>query len=366
LAHAINDGTSTSKGGRGVGKCFTSREEQDQPKESIGEIKRTSELSPDVADANSMRKQQSEGDEQNEWGRFNVCCENDSNTDSQPSNQANSCTSSVSDIRKSWGDNATECWPFESRDDRQEIKCEFCGVFNGLSHKLDTNEIEGIDAKKTERRTCKILSNLQSDIEAKEIWKSFRRYEQIFSQKVLFSELYKDQHTKGFPIQTYNRSEIQEIQKKQLRILQLFREFMSSSCGWESLQQRPLELENALLFMSYNFASSTRGYCQKERKNCLYLLRKAISSSRIMSHAPCQIKEEWESFSEEEKDWHIMASIFGIWWSEWPGIERATSEKLDNLVDRLRSLGNSVVPQQVKKAFEILMGLYTKQGSDEP
>ena len=92
----------------------------------------------------------------------------------------------------------------------------------------------------------------------------------------------------------------------------------------------------------------------------MQLLRKTILQTRIMPHAPCQIEKEWASFSEEEKDWHIMASFFGIWWREWPGIPRATSEKIEKHVQRLKSLGNAVVPQQTKEAFKILMGIDDK------
>lgn len=37
--------------------------------------------------------------------------------------------------------------------------------------------------------------------------------------------------------------------------------------------------------------------------------------------------------------------------------ETPMERKLPNLVERLKSLGNSVVPQQCRKAFEILMGI---------
>lgn len=44
------------------------------------------------------------------------------------------------------------------------------------------------------------------------------------------------------------------------------------------------------------------------------------------------------------------------WWSVEPNVGRVVNG-LQNRVDRIKCLGNSVVPQQVEKAFKILMGL---------
>lgn len=45
-----------------------------------------------------------------------------------------------------------------------------------------------------------------------------------------------------------------------------------------------------------------------------------------------------------------------IWEKEWEGVPRVISG-LPNRVDRIKALGNSVVPLQVKTAFKILMGI---------
>lgn len=48
------------------------------------------------------------------------------------------------------------------------------------------------------------------------------------------------------------------------------------------------------------------------------------------------------------------------WWAVEPGVGRV-AYGIPNRVDRLKGLGNAVVPQQVRKAFEILSGLDVKK-----
>jgi DNA (cytosine-5)-methyltransferase 1 len=49
------------------------------------------------------------------------------------------------------------------------------------------------------------------------------------------------------------------------------------------------------------------------------------------------------------------------WWEFEPNVDRVVNG-LFNRVDRIRCLGNTVVPQQAKKAFEYLIGLDTSTG----
>ncbi len=401
LAYSKHYGILADQDGEGVGESLASGRQQ-QSQESERQAERTGGLSADVANANenSSRRDLRELSKENEsiresqecrknetsesfdgcsdvaysiserlerqWNRTKCASEkqpmftrscNDGNTMREPSKQTDTETDTKQLDGEAWREHTGQYWPFESREHWQEVECEFCGVFNGISHKLDTNETEELNATETKRRSCKILSKLRSDCESKEIWESFRRSECFSYEKILFSELYGEGSSDRFPCKKFHREEIRKIQKDQLRNLQCFREFMSSSHRQESLQQRPLELADALLFMSYNFASSTRGYLKEERKSFLRLLRETFLQTRLVPHAPCSISSTWSSLSEEEKDWVIMASIFGIWWDEWVGVPRATADKIPFHVDRLKSLGNSVVPQQVKHAFKLLMGI---------
>jgi DNA (cytosine-5)-methyltransferase 1 len=68
--------------------------------------------------------------------------------------------------------------------------------------------------------------------------------------------------------------------------------------------------------------------------------------------------------SEQEEEGARRRSSGEYWpfesrehWKETVSSMGKCTDGLSNLVDRLRSLGNAVVPQQTKEAFEILMGL---------
>ena len=65
------------------------------------------------------------------------------------------------------------------------------------------------------------------------------------------------------------------------------------------------------------------------------------------------LQAAWISLSCEETDWVILAACQGRWVAEWPGVARTIgSEK--GRVDRLKQLGNAVVPQQI---YPILQGI---------
>ena len=63
-----------------------------------------------------------------------------------------------------------------------------------------------------------------------------------------------------------------------------------------------------------------------------------------MQYTPDQVAEVWQSLSGEEVEWLIVASCYGPFWTEPTWISRVATG-VPNRVDRLKQLGNAVVPQ---------------------
>ena len=113
--------------------------------------------------------------------------------------------------------------------------------------------------------------------------------------------------------------------------------------------QHTLELADAMQFLSYVIASQTGRHPEEVRTAAVQDLRQAVVSisGGLVQHTPDQTQETWESLAEEEKDWCIVASRMGPWWTEWTEVPRVASG-IPKRVDRLRGLGNAVVPQVVE------------------
>lgn len=68
------------------------------------------------------------------------------------------------------------------------------------------------------------------------------------------------------------------------------------------------------------------------------------------------LPEIWRSLTDEEKAWvGLRISTGNPWCAEWPGVPRATKEGQPRRMDRLRQLGNAVVPQVVEFLGRMIM-----------
>ena len=141
-----------------------------------------------------------------------------------------------------------------------------------------------------------------------------------------------------------------------LRILRRYQKPLHSSHRRRLEEQRPIQLKDALRIVSYVLAPPAGGFDRKENETAMLRLREAVISSGALQYASDPIEAAWKSASGEEKEWAIVAACFGGWWAEWPGVGRVASG-VEKRVDRLKRLGNSVVPATAREAFRRLAGI---------
>jgi hypothetical protein len=76
----------------------------------------------------------------------------------------------------------------------------------------------------------------------------------------------------------------------------------------------------------------------------LHCLRACCEAIGIVRDASQPLVAAWLAAASKEKDWAHLAACRGPWFSEWPAVPRA-SKGVESRVDRLKGLGNAVVPQ---------------------
>jgi hypothetical protein len=73
----------------------------------------------------------------------------------------------------------------------------------------------------------------------------------------------------------------------------------------------------------------------------------------------------WQDYTQEEQDWLNQYKQTGNrWHSEWPGIPRLTINK-KHRINRLKCLGNSVVPQIPMLLWLIIAQVFIDSGRRE-
>ncbi len=202
------------------------------------------------------------------------------------------------------------------------------------------------NAKKTRSNT--ILQELQHHTETKEVWGNSGEHEQFHATEVLQSEM----HGQGSrdPESGAQQAQIYASQETIVRDLREYREYLRASQGRELQQQYRLQFNDAVRFVSHVLASQTGRHADKERENAMLCMRKAIVSAWALSYPPNEIQEIWESLSDKNQNWAIISACLGPWHSEWPDIGRLATG-IPKRVDRLRGLGNAIVPQIAELLF---------------
>jgi hypothetical protein len=136
-----------------------------------------------------------------------------------------------------------------------------------------------------------------------------------------------------------------------LRKMRYDREFRASSQRWQSCQQRSVEPDDFMQFMSHEMALGEWEEAA-QRKICLRRLRQAWKGVRPVPQTLPEAKEIWKSLSYQEKIWIAFSFSGRTLWPAGPGEQHpweppriATGVK--DREARLKALGDAVVPAQV-------------------
>tara|TARA_R110000751_G_scaffold153151_5_gene258272 strand:+ start:175 stop:672 length:498 start_codon:yes stop_codon:yes gene_type:complete len=122
------------------------------------------------------------------------------------------------------------------------------------------------------------------------------------------------------------------------------------------------QLADALCELPYEMALGTRQEVEAVASAYVYRLREASIQIGALQYPSNSTEALWLSLPDEEaREWSRLAAYLGPFHSEWPGTPRV-STGVKKRVDRLKCLGNSIVPQIVT---EIGYAILTAEGEQD-
>jgi len=147
-------------------------------------------------------------------------------------------------------------------------------------------------------------------------------------------------------------SNTREASEARMSIMWIERQDWIASHRQKSEEQFTRELADALSKLPHGLALEAR-QGTLEATWQVRSLQQASATAGLLRDTQLPFQEAWLTFSDEEKDWAILAACRGRFVAEWPGVPRVAGG-IPKRVDRLKGLGNAIVPQVAEVIFRAI------------
>ena len=210
--------------------------------------------------------------------------------------------------------------------------------------------IIGYYGKTTDSLSEKELCVLREGIDSQELQGDAGRSHGIHAPEILQPGVHGEGDDSGGREHSRAQEAVSQAPRQNLRELRSKNEPRYSSSGLEPGEQFTRKSDDLVQFLSCEMALDS---WEKEIKapDCLQNMRRACAEIGYVPETLSEIQEIWRSATDEEKNWlKIRISTRNPWHSEWPGVPRV-AQSIPSRVDRLKCLGNSIVPQIAELIF---------------
>jgi len=189
------------------------------------------------------------------------------------------------------------------------------------------------------------LLKLWEGVGAETVWKKAGRYFYLSEKKTLQPFMYGEGDGKRISIEISDTEKAFEVERGIMRVMQITEKSLRSPHRWKLGKQQYAKFDDALFALSYIFASQTGRLDREEAEKALLYLWSGVLSIKSMLYSSYTLQEAWESLDSTWKE-----SLFMSPWNIEPPIPRV-ADGIPFRVDRIKALGNAVVPLQVREAF---------------
>jgi len=199
------------------------------------------------------------------------------------------------------------------------------------------------------------LLELQEDIQAKQVQWGAGGHDPIQQEEVLHQSLLRGVPQEGQPVSCGIPEESSEISRQELRRMWGEVRASCSPSRWRCHQQLPREHSDLVCILSSEITLDDWQTSVEQAPDGMHHLLQAFTEAGLLSDALHSPQEIWRSLSNEEKRWVVLRVGTGNPWVE-PWAETSPTVKLEkggglprrlDRVNRLKALGNAVVPQQI-------------------